>query len=152
MIKRRSRFPLLTTHFIFSAKIFLHEQFANVGNPSCISAYHTLTNARAIIDLLHAIIMTEFDLARIGLFPIVCIVSSIIRFSKRNDADYLLLPFVLSLVGSDCWLIHAVQFLHTREYQGLEQRIGQDAPSVLEQGRSGITRGYGDDHREGSSS
>ena len=41
------------------------------------------------------------------------------------------------------------QFLHQRTYQGLETRVGQDAPSLLEQGRSGIARGYDDDHREG---
>ena len=38
------------------------------------------------------------------------------------------------------------QFLHNRSYQGLDRRIGQDAPSLLEQGRSGIARGYRDDH------
>ncbi|TFK25842.1 diphthamide biosynthesis protein [Coprinopsis marcescibilis] len=36
----------------------------------------------------------------------------------------------------------AAQFLSTRTYQGLEVRIGEDEPSVLEQGRSGIARGY----------
>ncbi|KAI5121354.1 hypothetical protein M0805_000662 [Coniferiporia weirii] len=41
----------------------------------------------------------------------------------------------------------AVQFLHSRSYQGLDPRLGQDAPSALEQGRSGIARGYTDDHR-----
>ncbi|KAL4254186.1 2-(3-amino-3-carboxypropyl)histidine synthase subunit 2 [Abortiporus biennis] len=41
----------------------------------------------------------------------------------------------------------AAHFLKSRTYQGLEQRIGEDAPSVLEQGRSGIARGYEDDHR-----
>ncbi|TFK35796.1 putative diphthamide synthesis protein-domain-containing protein [Crucibulum laeve] len=40
----------------------------------------------------------------------------------------------------------AGQFLQTRTYQGLEVRLGEDAPSVLEQGRSGIARGYQDDH------
>jgi diphthamide biosynthesis protein 2 len=39
------------------------------------------------------------------------------------------------------------QFLQKRSYQGLETRVGQDAPSLLEQGRSGIARGYKDDHR-----
>ena len=38
------------------------------------------------------------------------------------------------------------QFLHERSYQGLDRRIGQDAPSLLEQGRSGIAKGYKDDH------
>ena len=39
------------------------------------------------------------------------------------------------------------EFLQSRTYQGLETRLGQDAPSVLEQGRSGIARGYQTDHR-----
>jgi hypothetical protein len=39
------------------------------------------------------------------------------------------------------------QFLQERSYQGLEARVGQDAPSLLEQGRSGIARGYKDDHQ-----
>ncbi|KAG8759396.1 Diphthamide biosynthesis protein 2 [Ceratobasidium sp. 423] len=39
------------------------------------------------------------------------------------------------------------EFLHGRSFQGLEQRLGQDEPAVLEQGRSGIARGYQDvDH------
>ncbi|KAF8152245.1 putative diphthamide synthesis protein-domain-containing protein [Crassisporium funariophilum] len=44
----------------------------------------------------------------------------------------------------------AGQFLQQRTYQGLDMRIGEDAPSVLEQGRSGIARGYQDDqiHQE----
>ncbi|KAG6816757.1 hypothetical protein H0H87_003152 [Tephrocybe sp. NHM501043] len=44
----------------------------------------------------------------------------------------------------------AGMFLQARTYQGLETRIGEDAPSVLEQGRSGIARGYRDvDHPQG---
>ncbi|KAF8757159.1 2-(3-amino-3-carboxypropyl)histidine synthase subunit 1 [Rhizoctonia solani] len=39
------------------------------------------------------------------------------------------------------------EFLHSRSFQGLEQRLGQDEPAVLEQGRSGIAKGYEDvDH------
>ena len=34
------------------------------------------------------------------------------------------------------------EFLQTRSWQGLEQRIGRDEPSVLEQGRDGIAKGY----------
>lgn len=33
-------------------------------------------------------------------------------------------------------------FLRDREYKGLEVKAGQDAPSILEQGRTGIARGY----------
>jgi diphthamide biosynthesis protein 2 len=39
----------------------------------------------------------------------------------------------------------AGQFLQQRTYKGLELRLGEDAPSVLEQGRHGIARGYQDD-------
>ncbi|KAL5501871.1 DPH2 [Sanghuangporus vaninii] len=42
----------------------------------------------------------------------------------------------------------AAQFLHARSYQGLDPRLGQDTPSILEQGRSGIARGYKDDRRD----
>jgi hypothetical protein len=42
-------------------------------------------------------------------------------------------------------IIFSGQFLLQRTYQGLDMRIGQDAPSVLEQGRSGVARGYQDD-------
>lgn len=41
--------------------------------------------------------------------------------------------------------LSAGQFLLQRTYQGLDMRIGQDAPGVLEQGRSGVARGYQDD-------
>ncbi|GJE95962.1 diphthamide biosynthesis protein [Phanerochaete sordida] len=41
----------------------------------------------------------------------------------------------------------AGHFLQGRTYRGLETRIGEDAPSVLEQGRSGIARGYQTDTR-----
>jgi len=41
----------------------------------------------------------------------------------------------------------AAQFLQNRTYRGLETRAGQDVPSVLEQGRSGIAKEYSDDRR-----
>ncbi|ESK91334.1 diphthamide biosynthesis [Moniliophthora roreri MCA 2997] len=42
----------------------------------------------------------------------------------------------------------ASQFLQTRSYQGLEMRLGEDEPSALEQGRSGIAREYENDRRD----
>ncbi|KAG8835488.1 Diphthamide biosynthesis protein 2 [Serendipita sp. 400] len=33
-------------------------------------------------------------------------------------------------------------FMRNRTWQGLEQRLGEDEPGLLEQGRSGIARGY----------
>lgn len=38
------------------------------------------------------------------------------------------------------------EFLQSRTFRGLETRAGLDPPSILQQGRSGIARGYGDDH------
>ena len=40
------------------------------------------------------------------------------------------------------------QFLQSRSYQGLDPRVGRDAPGALEQGRSGIARGYGGGEEE----
>ena len=37
-------------------------------------------------------------------------------------------------------------YLQSRSFQGLEARVGEDVASILEQGRSGIARGYADDH------
>ncbi|KAI0821748.1 diphthamide biosynthesis protein [Trametes gibbosa] len=45
----------------------------------------------------------------------------------------------------------AAKFLQSRIFQGLEPRVGEDVPSVLEQGRSGIARGYADDHGDDDS-
>ena len=39
------------------------------------------------------------------------------------------------------------EFLQSRTFRGLETRSGLDPPSVLQQGRSGIARGYDDDHQ-----
>ncbi|EIM84817.1 diphthamide biosynthesis protein [Stereum hirsutum FP-91666 SS1] len=40
----------------------------------------------------------------------------------------------------------AGEFLQARSFRGLETRTGLDAPSILEQGRSGIPKNYADDH------
>jgi len=38
----------------------------------------------------------------------------------------------------------AGQFLQGRTFRGLEQKLGEHSPSILEQGRSGIAKGYGE--------
>lgn len=40
----------------------------------------------------------------------------------------------------------AGEFLEGRVYRGLEPRFGEDAPGVLEQGRTGRAAEYDDDH------
>ncbi|KAJ3764206.1 putative diphthamide synthesis protein-domain-containing protein [Lentinula raphanica] len=57
--------------------------------------------------------------------------SALVERSKEN---------ALSLLSNSA----AGQYLQSRTYQGLDPRLGQDAPSALEQGRTGIARGYGD--------
>jgi diphthamide biosynthesis protein 2 len=39
------------------------------------------------------------------------------------------------------------EFLQSRTFRGLETRAGLDPPSLLQQGRTGIARGYRDDHQ-----
>jgi diphthamide biosynthesis protein 2 len=39
----------------------------------------------------------------------------------------------------------AAAFLAQRTFGGLEQRLGEDAPAEVEEGRSGIARGYTDE-------
>jgi hypothetical protein len=39
----------------------------------------------------------------------------------------------------------AAHFLQTRTFQGLDPRMGQDEPGVLEMGREGVARGYGNE-------
>ncbi|PFH52498.1 hypothetical protein AMATHDRAFT_140010 [Amanita thiersii Skay4041] len=46
----------------------------------------------------------------------------------------------------------AAQFLQSRTYRGLDPRIGEDAPGVLEVGRSGVARGYQTDRTTASGS
>lgn len=36
-------------------------------------------------------------------------------------------------------------YLNSRHFKGLEQRYGMDEPAPLEEGRSGIARGYGEE-------
>ncbi len=58
---------------------------------------------------------------------------------------------VSNIVGFSILLVDVVffigEFYTNRVYRGLDQRIGEEAPSVLEQGRTGIASGYDDDHR-----
>ena len=41
-------------------------------------------------------------------------------------------------------------YLSTREFQGLDPRHGMDEPAALEEGRSGIAKGYGGETHEGT--
>jgi hypothetical protein len=43
------------------------------------------------------------------------------------------------------WADRPGVYLNSRHFKGLEQRYGMDEPATLEQGRSGIARGYGEE-------
>jgi hypothetical protein len=53
--------------------------------------------------------------------------------------------FMLNLLNYIAYPRGVAEFLQNRGFQGLETRIGRDMPSVLEQGRTGIAKGYEDD-------
>lgn len=57
----------------------------------------------------------------------------------------LVCPFLFELLEAEP-SFRKGQFLQSRTFRGLESRTGLDPPSVLQQGRSGIARGYDDDH------
>ena len=43
-----------------------------------------------------------------------------------------------------CLIFATGQFLQERTFRGLEQKLGEHSPSILEQGRSGVAKGYGE--------
>ncbi|KAJ3541142.1 hypothetical protein NM688_g6125 [Phlebia brevispora] len=54
------------------ASILLHEPFARPGSYACISAYKILTSSRAIVELLHQISSTSYDVSSLDLYPFLC--------------------------------------------------------------------------------
>ncbi|CAL1695475.1 unnamed protein product [Somion occarium] len=77
----------------YIAKIFLHEQFAAIGKHSCLSAFQCITSARAILDLLHSVTTTEYELPRIGLFPVLAwftagrVITRFLKAAQRENAN-----------------------------------------------------------------
>jgi len=73
------------------------------------------------------------------------------RLHNRNTQGYRCWCALFSLCGLPETLAKSSsrkgEFLQSRTFRGLETRTGLDPPSVLQQGRSGIARGYDDDHR-----
>jgi diphthamide biosynthesis protein 2 len=57
------------------------------------------------------------------------------------------MPFSLCAQSTGLNRSFTGEFLQSRTFRGLETRTGLDPPSILQQGRTGIARGYGDDHR-----
>ena len=56
------------------------------------------------------------------------------------------MPFLLFTLSTGLNHSFIGEFLQSRTFRGLETRAGLDPPSILQQGRTGVARGYGDDH------
>lgn len=56
------------------------------------------------------------------------------------------MPFLLFMLSTGLNHSFIGEFLQSRTFRGLETRAGLDPPSILQQGRTGVARGYGDDH------
>ena len=65
--------------------------------------------------------------------------------STLRDSAAGMLHSILPICSAEIFP-HEGEFLQSRTFRGLETRAGLDPPSVLQQGRSGIARGYEDDH------
>ena len=59
----------LNSHY--SAQILLHEPHAKIGDVNCQSARRTLAASRAIVELMHAITGTNYDVSLLDLQPFV---------------------------------------------------------------------------------
>lgn len=55
----------------FSTQIHLHEPYSKPGSSSCQSALKIITAARAIVDLLHSISSSSFDVSLTDIYPFV---------------------------------------------------------------------------------
>lgn len=64
----------------------------------------------------------------------------------KDSAAGLFFPTVCSARFINRHVNFSGEFLQARSFRGLETRMGLDAPSTLEQGRSGIPKNYADDH------
>ncbi|PSR81917.1 hypothetical protein PHLCEN_2v6212 [Hermanssonia centrifuga] len=54
------------------SQILLHEPFARPGSYACISAYKILSSSRAIVEFLHSISSTSYDVSSMDLYPFLC--------------------------------------------------------------------------------
>jgi hypothetical protein len=54
--------------FIYSAIILLHDPYAHVHSPGCVSAYKILEASRNILELIYAVYSTSFDVSLVDTF------------------------------------------------------------------------------------
>src|SRR6266850_2119008 len=54
--------------FIYSAIILLHDPYAHVHSPGCVSAFRILEASRNVLDLIHIVCSTSFDITLLDFF------------------------------------------------------------------------------------
>lgn len=54
--------------FIYSAIILLHDPYAHVSHPGCVSAFRILEASRSVLDLIYIVRSTSFDITLLDFF------------------------------------------------------------------------------------
>jgi hypothetical protein len=54
--------------FIYSAIILLHDPYAHIHSPGCVSAFKILEASRNILELIYAVCSTSFDVSLVDVF------------------------------------------------------------------------------------
>jgi hypothetical protein len=54
--------------FIYSAIILLHDPYAHIHSPGCVSAFKILEASRSILELIYAVCSTSFDVCLLDFF------------------------------------------------------------------------------------
>lgn len=68
--------------FIYSAIILLHDPYASIFSPGCVSAFKILEASRNILELIYAVCSTSFD---VSLLDIFCAVRYLALLSLRSN-------------------------------------------------------------------
>ncbi|KIP05989.1 hypothetical protein PHLGIDRAFT_107482 [Phlebiopsis gigantea 11061_1 CR5-6] len=85
-------------NLIHLAQIHLHEPFANPGSQSCTSALSILTASRAIVDSLHGVTSTSFDVSLLDTMAFLCwymagrVLTRFLKAAQDNQAAEHLIP------------------------------------------------------------
>ena len=72
-----------------SAQILLHEPYAKLDDANCVSSRKTLAASRIIVDLMHAVTATNYDVTLLDLQPFVSQIFTALYCHSLNPTDVL---------------------------------------------------------------
>ena len=84
--------------FIYSAIILLHDPYAHIYSPGCVSAFKILDASRNVLGLIYAVCSTSFDISLLDFFCAVRLPWRVSRQITDTNFD--------SSLGSwlaECW-------------------------------------------------